>query len=388
MNKVIKMIGIAGAGAGFMYFLDPDRGKRRRAFVRGKAKHAARIANDAAGKTRRDVRNHLLGALAEAESLFRSAEIDDDVLEARVRSKLGRCVSHPHAIQVEAIDGVVNLRGPILFDEMHPLLNAISGVSGVKNIENHLEIHESAGKIPALQGGQPREGEHTGPFRINWSPTMRLIATLGGGALAIYGLKRRGLLGSALGSLGVGVVTRALTNLEASRLAGINGRSRGFEVEKTINVSAPVDEVFTYWSHVENFPEFMSHVREVREIGDGLYHWSVSGPAGVSVHWDAQITELDSNKLLAWKSLPGSTVEQTGVTRFSENPDGSTRIDVRMSYKPPAGVLGHAIAELFGVDPKHEMDDDLMRMKSFIETGRHPHDAALDVSAVQAASVV
>lgn len=388
MNKVIKTIGLAGAGAGFMYFLDPDRGKRRRALVRGKARHAARIANDAAGKTSRDVRNHLLGAMAEVEALFRTVEIDDDVLEARVRSKLGRFVSHPHAIEVEAINGVVKLSGPILFDEIHPLLDATAAVRGVKNIENHLEIHESAGKIPALQGGRPREGEHAGPFRTNWSPTMRLIATLGGGALAIYGLKRRGLIGSALGSLGVGVVTRALTNLEARQLAGINDGSRGFHVEKTINVSAPVDEVFSYWSHVENFPEFMSHVREVRKIGEGLYHWRVDGPAGVSIHWDAQITDLDANKLLAWKSLPGSTVEQTGVTRFSENPDGSTHIDVRMSYKPPAGVLGHAIAELFRVDPKHEMDDDLMRMKTFIETRVHPHDAALDVSAVPAASVV
>jgi uncharacterized membrane protein len=60
-----------------------------------------------------------------------------------------------------------------------------------------------------------------------------------------------------------------------------------------------------------------------------------------------------------------------------------------MSYNPPAGVLGHAIAELFGVDPKHEMDDDLMRMKSFIETGVHPHDAAQHShTMIQAASMV
>jgi uncharacterized membrane protein len=73
-------------------------------------------------------------------------------------------------------------------------------------------------------------------------------------------------------------------------------------------------------------------------------------------------------------------VGQAGLTQFSSNPDGSTRVDIKMSYNPPAGVLGHLIAQLFGVDPKQEMDDDLMRMKSFIETGVYPHDAAQHVA--------
>jgi len=46
---------------------------------------------------------------------------------------------------------------------------------------------------------------------------------------------------------------------------------------------------------------------------------------------------------------------------------------------PPAGAFGHAVASLFGADPKSDMDADLMRMKSMIETGRAPHDAAQPV---------
>jgi uncharacterized membrane protein len=38
--------------------------------------------------------------------------------------------------------------------------------------------------------------------------------------------------------------------------------------------------------------------------------------------------------------------------------------------------LGHIVASLFGADPKSQMDDDLVRMKSFIETGKVPSDAA------------
>lgn len=388
MNKILKLASAASLGAGLMYLLDPDRGKRRRALLRNKAEHAARVAADAAGKTQRDVRNHLQGLAAELESLFCTAESSDEILNARVRSKLGRVVSHPHAIEVEVADGLVTLHGQILADELHPLLDAVIGIIGVKNIDNRLNVHQTAADIPALQGGRRREGEHHGLFKTSWSPTTRLLATATGSALAIYGFKRRGWIGSIASALGMGVATRALTNLETRRLIGLDGDVRGINIEKTISVDASVDEVFTYWSHPENFPEFMSHVREVRRIGDGLYRWTVAGPAGISVEWDAQITDFEFNKLYAWKSLPGAIIRQSGITRFDSNPDGSTRIDVKMRYLPPAGALGHAIAELFGVDPKHEMDDDLMRMKSFIETRVHPHDAAHPLGTTEVASMV
>lgn len=81
------------------------------------------------------------------------------------------------------------------------------------------------------------------------------------------------------------------------------------------------------------------------------------------------------NELLEFASEPGSAIEQHGVVRF-EPMDGDTRIDVKMSYHPPAGAAGHVVAKLFGADPRSEMIADLMRMKSFIETGLQPHDAA------------
>lgn len=376
MNKATTLIGAGSVGAGLMYMFDPDRGKRRRALLRNKVQHAARVATDACGKTRRDVRNHLLGTLAKLESVFRTGEVTDNVLAARVRSRLGRVVSHPSAIEVKAVNGLVVLTGQILADEEHPLLDSVIAISGVKNIENCLELHETAGDIPALQGGRKRQDARFGPLKTNWSPTTRFVATAAGGALAIYGAKRRGVIGSVVSTAGLGMLTRALTNFEAGRLVGFDDQRRVIDIEKAISIEAPVDRVFTYWSHPENFSEFMTHIHEVRIIGDGLYRWSVGGPAGILVHWDAQITEFDFNKLLAWESLPGAMVGQKGVTRFTSNADGSTRIDIKMSYNPPAGALGHAIAELFGVDPKHQMDDDLMRMKSYLETGVRPHDAA------------
>ena len=215
MNKAIGLISAAGIGAGMMYVCDPDRGKRRRAEIRDKAKHFNRIASEAVGKTGRDVRNRVLGVCAEMESLVRCDEVSDDVLQARIRSKLGRVVSHPHAVEVKVVDGVAILSGPILSAEVHPLLDAIACMAGVKNIDNLLEIHETA-DIPALQGRR-RAAQQGGLFRTTCSPATRVMAGVAGGALTVYGGKRRGLLGTIAGSVGLCMLGSAFTNLETKR---------------------------------------------------------------------------------------------------------------------------------------------------------------------------
>jgi uncharacterized membrane protein len=101
----------------------------------------------------------------------------------------------------------------------------------------------------------------------------------------------------------------------------------------------------------------------------------VAGPAGVPVQWDSRIVELEPNALLRWRSSAGSAVKHEGCVRF-EPSRGGTRVTVQLHYVPPGGAFGHAVASLFGADPKSEMDADLLRMKSTIETGRPPHAAA------------
>jgi uncharacterized membrane protein len=66
----------------------------------------------------------------------------------------------------------------------------------------------------------------------------------------------------------------------------------------------------------------------------------------------------------------GSTINTEGAVRFSPGPDGGTTVSIHMSYCPPAGVLGHGVAWLFGADPKTEIEDDLVRLKSLMEIGK------------------
>ena len=93
-----KLIAGVVAGAGAMYLLDPDRGARRRSLLRDQGIHVGHKLGDGLAATARDARNRTLGAAAELRARFRPDEANDEVLHDRVRSAIGRVVSHPGAI--------------------------------------------------------------------------------------------------------------------------------------------------------------------------------------------------------------------------------------------------------------------------------------------------
>jgi uncharacterized membrane protein len=378
MKTRFNLFGMLGLGALLMYIFDPQVGRRRRAVARDKMNRFTHKTLDAIDVTSRDLKNRVTGLAAEAKRLISTKEVSDERLAERVRSKLGAFVSHPSSIDVKVENGKVILSGPILTAEVDRLINYISSMWHVKGVENRLEVHESAGSIPGLQGqpGPRKTGETPDLMQVNWSPTTRFIAGTFGGTLALYGARQLNILGTAVATLGAAIFARALTNMEFKRLTGIGAGRRAINFHKIINVAAPVEEVFSFWRNYENFPRFMSNVREVRETGESRSHWVVAGPAAVPVEWDAVVTNYLPNRSIGWKTLPGSPIEHAGIVTFQPNPDGTTRVEVKMSYNPVAGALGHVIASIFGADPKRETDADLMRMKSMIETRVPPHDAA------------
>jgi uncharacterized membrane protein len=207
--------------------------------------------------------------------------------------------------------------------------------------------------------------------RRRWSPAQRALAGAGGAALATIGYLRGGVRGVAMCALGSALVARATANESLADTL----RGHGILVEKTIAVDAPVEQVYAYWRNLSNLPLWMSHVREVRPVGDNRWHGVVDGPAGVPVEWDSELLNVEENREMTWHTVGDADVGSVGRVRFQ--PEGAgTRIHVQMRYTPPGGVVGHAVAKFFGADPRTEMDDDLMRKKSTIETGKPAHDAA------------
>lgn len=364
-----------------MYYLDPARGRRRRALVRDRIVHSGRKLQRGVGIAGRDLRHRASGAVATLKSAVQTEQPDDQILSERVRACLGRAISHPAAIEVTARDGVITLAGPVLQNEVPLLIDEVLGVPGIKGMDNRLEIHADADNVPGLQGeARRRPGRRSSFLRENWSPGTRVIGGAVGLIAAVYGFSRRNTLGTILGTASLLLLGRAATNLGFRRWIGV-GTDQGIQVEKTVEINAPVEKVFEVWEKLENFPTFMTHVRRVQPLenrGGGLprWGWTVCGPSGWETEFDSTVTAYRKNRLLAWRTEPGSPIQHTGRVRFIANRDGSTTADVKMIYRPVAGAFGHAIAWLLGNDPKQQMDDDLLRLKTFVETGEKPRDSA------------
>ncbi|WP_438029878.1 SRPBCC family protein [Sorangium sp. So ce233] len=214
-------------------------------------------------------------------------------------------------------------------------------------------------------------GERLDLTRASGSPAARLLMGALGVGLVGYAIRRRGPLGALLGVAGAALLLREISDRPArGALDAGAGRHVGtgrpvVAFRRTITVRAPIRDVFLSFIQFESFPRFMSHLRQVETIGDGRMRWTAVGPAGIPVSWDAELTQLVPNEVVAWRSLPGEAIESEGIVRLEEAPEG-TRLHIGLSYTPPAG----AVATLFGAEPEHVMDEDLARLKTLIEEGK------------------
>jgi uncharacterized membrane protein len=365
---------LATAAAAFL--LDPESGGRRRALIRDRAIGIGENSRKFLRKAGKDAQQRTAGTMRGVVSRLRGRPVDDRALAARVRSKLGRLTSHPGAIDVTCRQGVVQLRGDILLGEIEPVLDGVRRVAGVVDIVSELRSHVRADHVPALQGLGTGGGWRFEYFQENWSPAARTLAGTAAAAMVVGGMARRGLAGYGAAAGGVALLARSVCNVSLSRLLGARSSpSDGVLVQKTLEVYADIGEVYSRWRRLEDLPRFMTHVREVRKLDDARYRWIVDGPAGSTTEWESVITAEVPNELIAWRTVEGSTVQSSGVVQFEPTAYGGTRIHVRMTYRPPANALGHAVAKLFGRDAKRQIDDDLLRFKRFVETGVPSRDA-------------
>ena len=139
-------------------------------------------------------------------------------------------------------------------------------------------------------------------------------------------------------------------------------------VQESIEVQAPVEDIYSYWSNFENFSNFMSNGEEVRITGQDTSHWRVKGPLGKSVEFDAKTTEMDPNRGIGWNTVEGE-VMTSGEVRFEEAAPGRTRVDVTMNYSdPPGGAAGEVVANVLS-NPERNLKEDLENFARIVERG-------------------
>ncbi len=217
--------------------------------------------------------------------------------------------------------------------------------------------------------------------QVNVGTAERLVSFLGGAALGVYGLRRRSLTGFGLAALGANLMYRGLTgfcgmyarlHISTAEPRGPNASvpaNRGVRVDHTLVIDRPAEELFRIWRNLENLPRFMRHLESVRS-SNGRSHWVARGPLGYRAEWDALIIQERPNELIAWRSLPGSSVDSAGSVHFAPPPEQrGTEVKVELKYLPPAGRLGDWVARVFGQDPERQIREDFERFKTLVESG-------------------
>ena len=145
---------------------------------------------------------------------------------------------------------------------------------------------------------------------------------------------------------------------------------RKVHVQRSITIHRSPEEIYRFWHDCQNLPRFMSHIESVRSIGDRQSHWRAKAPMGTTVEWDAEIVDDRPGELIAWRSLPGSDVVNSGSVRFVPAPGGKgTEVHFDLRFNPPGGSIGAAFGTIFSKGAEVQIGQELRSLKQIMEIG-------------------
>jgi uncharacterized membrane protein len=240
---------------------------------------------------------------------------------------------------------------------------AVRRLSGVDDSRTSKVLVPLVGARELVHAAGLLAGRRTGPWA--WTrvagDAMDLVS-LGVALVHRRGQRRMRLL----------AVTGAVVGITVADVRTALRTTQGGTMELTAatTVRKPPSDVYAFWRQLDNLPNFMAHLDEVRVTSDRTSHWVATAPFDRTVEWDAEIVDEVPGNRIAWRSVAGADIPNQGEVRFTTAPDGvSTEVRVRMTYDLPAGGLGKLLAKYFGEEPHQQLDDDLRRFKQVMETG-------------------
>jgi uncharacterized membrane protein len=132
----------------------------------------------------------------------------------------------------------------------------------------------------------------------------------------------------------------------------------------SVTVHAPVHQVYSMFTHFNDFPKFMSFVKEVTYYDDQHSHW-VADVVGQH-EWDAVNQDWIPDRQIGWHSTSG--LDNFGKVTFTPVGIDQTMVDVFVSYTPPAGVLGE-LGEKLGAGSRFEyaLQNDLNQFAHMVD---------------------
>jgi uncharacterized membrane protein len=145
-------------------------------------------------------------------------------------------------------------------------------------------------------------------------------------------------------------------------------------VRESIDCAVPVSVAYERLCHFENYPQFMSGVKEVTQLSDTVAHF-VMDLGGRQREFDAQITDQRPCELLAWTAVDGPHL--TEKVMFQQLADNKCRIiaelDIDAQQLMPSDA--HAQDTL-----DRRLKADLSGLKQYVEAGLTGASAPLPTS--------
>lgn len=240
-------------------------------------------------------------------------------------------------------------------------LIGVEDTSANRNLLRFYGVREMAAGIGILSGANPR----------NW-----LWARVAGDALDLASLGKsltsdtssKGKLAAATAAVAGVAALDVYCGMRTSETA--ESKTQPIQVNQSILINRPPEEVYRYWHNIENLPSFMDHIESVRATGEGRWHVKVKAPVGLKVELDAEVVDDQPDSVIAWRTAPGGRAQVSGTVRFDRAPgDRGTIVHMQLNLTPPGGAFGATLGRLFAGGPQARVNRSLRALKQILEVG-------------------
>jgi uncharacterized membrane protein len=212
----------------------------------------------------------------------------------------------------------------------------------------------------------------------------RLASMAVGGLLVTWALRKRSPATMAAGVVGADLIYRGASghcrvydalgvNTAAVTVSGRQISSSAPEIQRSMTINRPPEELFAFWGNPENLARIMAHFAEVTSEGGDVTRWKVRGPIGQMFEWTSRQTAEEPGRKLSWQSLPGGTIATRGHVAFQPGRENTgTEVKLWVQFEPPLGNVGEGLAKTLQKFPRAIAGQALRRFKSLVETGEIP----------------
>ena len=148
-------------------------------------------------------------------------------------------------------------------------------------------------------------------------------------------------------------------------------------VTKSIEIKAPVENVFTYFAR----PEHVSDQIKTNVVGMAVVPMDIKEGMGVGttfriignfngkqLEWDCETTQFDRNECIAAKQIDGPFKRWKITNRFESRGPNLTRVTMSVEYEMPFGPLGNIMDKVkFAKSAERGMETALYNVRGLLE---------------------